>query len=193
MANDKVLSQEQIDAMLLAASGGGVKPAATPSPPQAAAPAAPQGVQPMQHVQPAAPQGVAPMQHVQPVPPQGMPPRPQAQPVADGTQVLINKMAERLESLGAAMERIAQLERALNETNTAVRQLQQEFQAMAGQIQLVSSRMEGVLTNLNSTIGYRAQKTFVCNKCQMKGQVAAQIKCTYCNQENWWGWWPQKK
>ena len=105
---------------------------------------------------------------------------------------MLTRMSERLETLGAAMERIAQLERGLTETNSAMRLMHQDMQTMAGQVQLVSSRVEGILSNLKATLGYRAQSTYVCASCQTKGEVAAQVKCTHCGKTNWWGWWPSK-
>ena len=169
--DNKVLSQEEIDAML----SGGASGNAEASGQQEAAP--PAGASPA----PASPQ------------PTAAPPPAPATPVPDTTQEIINRMAERLETLGAAMERITQLERALTETNAAFRQIHQDFQAMAGQVQLVSSRVEGILDNLKATLGYRAQKTFTCPSCSSHGEVAAQIKCTHCGQQNWWGWWPGDK
>ena len=105
---------------------------------------------------------------------------------------MLSRMSERLETLGAAMERIAQLERGLTETNSVVRLMHKDMQTMAGQLQLVSSRVEGVLSNLKATLGYRAQNTYVCASCQTKGKVAACVKCTHCGQENLWGWWPAR-
>jgi ABC-type transporter Mla subunit MlaD len=179
MSNDKVLSQEEIDAML--AQAGGSSPFASPSPARAD-PTSRQGQPRMP--QPSTPQGFPPVQV-----PSGA---SGTQGLDSATQAMINNMAAKVQNLDAAMERVAQLERALYETNNAVRQIQQEFQANSGQIQLVSSRLEGVLANLKATLGYNAQKTFVCTNCRAKGEVAAEVKCTRCNKKNWWGWWPSK-
>jgi len=35
------------------------------------------------------------------------------------------------------------------------------------------------------------RKRFSC-KCGAKGMVAVSFKCTKCEQENWWGWWPKE-
>ncbi len=177
-SDNKVLSQEEIDAMLSGGSsdGGDSSDAAEP----AAAPDA----------------ASAPAAVAEPAPPPAAAPAPAVAPVAalpDDTKDMLNRMSERLETLGAAMERIAQLERGLTETNSAVRLMHQDMQMMAGQVQLVSSRVEGILSNLKATLGYRAQNTYVCASCQTKGEVAAQVKCTHCGQTNWWGWWPAKR
>jgi RecJ-like exonuclease len=90
------------------------------------------------------------------------------------------------------MERIARLERGLTETNSAVRLIHQNLQTMTGQVQVVSSRVKGILSNLKATLGYRAKNTYVCASCHSKGKVAARVKCTHCGKENLWGWWPSK-
>lgn len=95
-------------------------------------------------------------------------------------------------TLGAAMERIAQLERGLTETNSALRLIHQNMQTMTGQVQVVGSRVKGILSNLKATLGYRAKTTYVCASCHSRGKVAALVKCTHCGQENLWGWWPSK-
>ena len=51
----------------------------------------------------------------------------------DGMQDVINKMTERLETLGAAMERITQLEGALTESNASLKQLTEDSKSMATQ------------------------------------------------------------
>ncbi len=180
--DNKVLSQEEIDAMLSGGSSdeGDSSDEAEPAAPPAAAaePAAP-----------AAPPAAAPAPAPAAPPPQ---PVAAAPALSDENREMLGRMSERLETLGAAMERIAQLERGLTETNAAVRLMHQDMQTMAGQVQLVSSRVEGILSNLKATLGYRAQSTYVCASCQSKGEVAAQVKCTHCGKTNWWGWWPSK-
>ena len=96
------------------------------------------------------------------------------------------------EALKAAMERIANFEAAMSETNASILQVYHEVKTMSEQSQLVGSKVEGILTNLKATLGYRAQKTFTCSSCQANGQVAAKVQCTSCGDENWWGWWSQE-
>lgn len=167
---DQILSQEEIDAMLSGGAGG------TKSAPASEEPAA------------------APPPIVKQVPasPQPATPQPAATGPDPGTQMMLDKLAEKLEDFGAALERINQLEKAIAETNSAIRQMRAEFQNFGGQTQLINSKVDGILANLKTTLGYRAQKTFTCNSCRTKGQVAAKVKCTVCGQENWWGWWPGK-
>ena len=163
---DQILSQEEIDAMLSGGAGG------TPSAPAAEEPAA-----------------APPPPTVKQVP---VSPQPAAAGPDPATKMMLDKLAEKLEDFGAALERINQLEKAISETNSAIRQMRADFQTFGGQTQLINSKVDGILANLKTTLGYRAQKTFTCNSCRAKGQVAAKVKCTECGQENWWGWWPGK-
>ena len=182
MSADKVLSQEEIDAML---SGGSPAASEEAAPEVAAEPTVPAVIQ-----EPPPQQAVAPVAAAPQPPPAGM---PSSQLSAEGTQLMLDKMMERMETIGAAMERIGQLEKAVIESNAAVRQIRQDMQNMANQVQLVSSKVDGILANLKATIGYRAQKTFTCSSCKTSGNVATRVRCTQCGEENWWGWWPQKK
>ena len=225
MSNDnKVLSQEEIDAMLAGGSDDGddegdAEIEAPPPPPVPERSPAPVAAETEPEPEPAAvaeavaqptapepapepviiPEPVAPP----PAPPPALPPAPvltpepaspapalalapaQPTPAAPTATTLDN------EALNGLTERVGRLEAALAESNNNMRQIRQEFQTFATQVQLIGSRMEGVLDNLKSTLGYRAQKTFTCTSCDADGDVAAKVKCTGCGKENWWGWWPQ--
>ena len=86
------------------------------------------------------------------------------------------------------MERIAQLERGLTETNSALRLIHQNMQTMTGQGQVLSDRVECMLSDLKATLGNRRKTTYVCASCNSKGKMAVRLKCTHCGLENWWGW-----
>ena len=94
------------------------------------------------------------------------------------------------ETLEAALERIAQLERGLTDTNSAARHIHKNIQTTTQQVQVVDSRIRGILSNLEATLGYRGKTAYVCASCHSTGKVAVSVKCTQCGQENWWGWWP---
>lgn len=115
------------------------------------------------------------------------------EPVAPAAPQTAPAAISPLETLEAALGRIARLERGLTETNSAVRLIHEEMQRMTGQVQLVGNRVEGILSNLKATLGYRAHNIYVCGSCHSKGEVSARVKCTHCGQENWWGWWPSPK
>ena len=225
MSNDnKVLSQEEIDAMLAGGSDDGddesdAEIEAPPPPPVPERSPAPVAAETEPEPEPAAvaeavaqptapepapepviiPEPVAPP----PAPPPALPPAPvltpepaspapalaPAQPATTPAAAMATTLDN--EALNGLTERVGRLEAALAESNNNMRQIRQEFQTFATQVQLIGSRMEGVLDNLKSTLGYRAQKTFTCTSCDADGDVAAKVKCTGCGKENWWGWWPQ--
>ena len=236
MSNDnKVLSQEEIDAMLAGGSDDGddegEAEADAPSPPPAPEiepePVAEEPApEPTPEPEPVAVPEPAPVAAVAPAPaPVAAPaPVPAPAPVAAPTPVTIPEpavptpvplpppepasvpepapiaepepvvaVANVAEAPSVLTERIDRLEAALGESNNNMMQMRQEFQTLATQVQLMGSRMEGVLDNLKSTLGYRAQKTFTCAACEVDGNVAAKVQCTNCGKENWWGWWPQSE
>lgn len=225
MSNDnKVLSQEEIDAMLAGGSddgddGGDAEIEAPSTPPVPEKAPAPVAAETEPEPEPAAvaeavAQPTAPETAPEPVIiPEPVAPPPAPSPAPPPTSVLTPEPAPPAatpalapaqptpaaptattldnEALNGLTERVGRLETALAESNNNMRQIRQEFQTFATQVQLIGSRMEGVLDNLKSTLGYRAQKTFTCTSCDADGDVAAKVKCTGCGKENWWGWWPQ--
>ena len=64
------------------------------------------------------------------------------------------------------------------------------IQGILAQLQELSSKVEGMMTGMQGTVGYGARQTFVCSSCQNQGHVAAKLNCTACGEDNWWGWWP---
>ena len=64
------------------------------------------------------------------------------------------------------------------------------IQGILAQLQELSSKVEGMMTGMQGTVGYSARQTFVCSSCQSQGHVAAKLNCTACGEDNWWGWWP---
>ena len=63
---------------------------------------------------------------------------------------------------------------------------------MADQLQEVYKQIEDISGKLRSTLGYDIGETFKCNACDSEGLVAIRVKCTECDRENWWGWWPSE-
>ncbi len=61
------------------------------------------------------------------------------------------------------------------------------------QLRSISSQVEIITEGLRSTPGYNIGKTYNCNSCRSMGTIAVKVRCTTCDHENWWGWWPQRK
>ncbi len=178
MSKDEILSQEQIDAILGEALGfTDSAPAPAPAPVKTS-PAQPPTAEP---VPGPAPQQSAPVRQAAPAPPD------------DATQVMLTTLAKRVERVEATLERMAQLDTVVSATSDSVTKLEHEFRAILRQLQAIGGQVEGIVGDLNSTLGYRAQETFACKSCQVQRQVAARIKCTDCGEESWWGWWPQRQ
>jgi hypothetical protein len=61
------------------------------------------------------------------------------------------------------------------------------------QVRSISSQVEVITEGLRSTPGYNIGKSYNCNSCRSMGTIAIKVRCTTCDHENWWGWWPQRK
>lgn len=169
--SDGVLTQEQIDAML---SGGTIKPAAEQS---VAAEAT--AAEPVVNLTPTnleeirasgAPPAAAAAAAAAPPPIPGPAPATTAPATDNGAMV---DLANRVASLEATVSQGAA-----------------GIQGILAQLQELSSKVEGMMTGMQGTVGYSARQTFVCSSCQNQGHVAAKLNCTACGEDNWWGWWP---
>jgi hypothetical protein len=176
----KMLSQDEIDAMVTKTSG---KPAPAhkivSSSPPASKPAAVATLQNVQKVS-ALPRE-APSGHG----------HNHDECIAAGD---INSLHERL---GEIANRLSLLELTVskldNANNPAAQVSPANLKAAIQQIQNVSSQVEVISEGLRGTAGYNLSKVFSCSSCGSVGVVAIKVKCTKCGQENWWGWWPKKK
>jgi len=171
--SDGVLTQEQIDAML---SGGTIKPAAEQS---VAAEAT--AAEPVVNLTPtnleeirasSSPPAAAAAAAAAAAPPPAPGPAPAtAAPTADNGAMV--DLANRVASLEATVSQGAA-----------------GIQGILAQLQELSSKVEGMMTGMQGTVGYSARQTFVCSSCHNQGHVAAKLNCTACGEDNWWGWWP---
>lgn len=175
--SDGVLTQEQIDAML---SGGTIEPAAQKS---VAAEATTE--EPVVNLTPtnleeiranSSPPAAAAAAAAAAAPPPAPGPAPAtaaptAAPAADNGAMV--DLANRVASLEATVSQGAA-----------------GIQGILAQLQELSSKVEGMMTGMQGTVGYSARQTFVCSSCQNQGHVAAKLNCTACGEDNWWGWWP---
>ena len=170
--SEGVLTQEQIDAML---SGGAVEPSAAQS-----TPAEPGAEPPVVNITPtnleeirasgSPPAAAAAAAAPPPIPGPGPVPATAA-PAADNDAIV--DLANRVASLEATVSQGAA-----------------GIQGILAQLQELSSKVEGMMTGMQGTVGYSARQTFVCSSCQSQGHVAAKLNCTACGEDNWWGWWP---
>lgn len=85
--------------------------------------------------------------------------------------------------------RVARLEASVSQAGASAA----DVQGILAQLQELSSKVEGMMTGMQGTVGYGARQTFVCSSCQNQGHVAAKLNCTVCGEDNWWGWWPPQQ
>jgi predicted nucleic acid-binding Zn-ribbon protein len=96
-------------------------------------------------------------------------------------------LTERMASVEANSEKFEQYRKAFETALMANRQLQ------LAQSQTVNTQLKTITQGLRGTLGYDIKKNFRCDSCGADGAVALKIRCTHCEKENWWGWWPKDK
>lgn len=96
-------------------------------------------------------------------------------------------LTERLANVESATDRFEQYKKSLEAALMANRQLQ------LAQSQAINTQLKTITQGLRNTLGYDIKKNFRCDCCGADGAVALKIRCTLCEKENWWGWWPKEK
>jgi 3-oxoacyl-ACP reductase-like protein len=99
-------------------------------------------------------------------------------------------------SAGAApadiAQRLAKLEAAVSKASQSKGgELEVKVDALAKQVQEISSRVNEILQHLPNTMGYGVHETFQCGACGTQGLVAAHVMCTHCGTQTQLGWWAQ--
>ncbi len=94
---------------------------------------------------------------------------------------------ERLANVETTTDKFEQYRKAFETALMANRQLQ------LAQSQTVNTQLKTITQGLRNTLGYDVKKNFKCDSCGADGAVALRIRCTHCEKENWWGWWPKDK
>ncbi len=94
---------------------------------------------------------------------------------------------ERLANVETTTDKFEQYRKAFETALMANRQLQ------LAQSQTVNTQLKTITQGLRNTLGYDIKKNFKCDSCGADGAVALRIRCTHCEKENWWGWWPKDK
>lgn len=96
-------------------------------------------------------------------------------------------LTERLANVESATDRFEQYKKSLEAALAANRQLQ------LAQSQAINTQLKTITQGLRNTLAYDIKKNFKCDCCGADGAVALKIRCTLCEKENWWGWWPKEK
>jgi hypothetical protein len=89
--------------------------------------------------------------------------------------------------LGALEGRMQKLERQ------AVKGDDVKIKKLSGEVKSLATHLGVITQGLNNTPDYNLREEFQCTHCGSKGTVATKHRCTNCEKEGWWGWWPVKK
>jgi hypothetical protein len=183
---NKMLSQDEIDAMVGKASS---KPAPAHKIVSNSATATKTATPQLQNIQKVSLAAVPAKETPTPAPQSG---HSHDECIAAGD---IHSLQEHLADIAGRLSRleliVSKIENSSN--NPASQSNPASLKAAVQQIQNVSSQVEVISEGLRGTAGYNISKTFSCGSCGSVGVVAVKVKCTKCGQENWWGWWPKKK
>ena len=145
-------------------------------------------------------------------------PAPNLEAIIAPLQTAIDSISQRVENTESAMGRINILEKNLasntqissqssNQVMEKIRYLEQEMANLKNTIQTLSQEINkafGTFDGLNnqvneinrglaSTLGYDIRQNFTCEHCGSQGYVTGLVKCSQCEEENWWGWWPPQE
>ena len=99
----------------------------------------------------------------------------------------VSGLTDRLANLETATDKFEEYRKAFETALMANRQLQ------LAQSQAVNTQLKAVTQGLRNTLAYDIKRNFKCDCCGADGAVALKIRCTHCEKENWWGWWPKEK
>ena len=105
---------------------------------------------------------------------------------------MVADLTQRLTKVETALGSLDQLKETVTEANAFIRQQPQNLQSIVNQLQELSEQVEDISAKLDNTLGYNIGEIFQCNSCDSQSLVAIRVKCTQCERENWWGWWPKK-
>ena len=108
----------------------------------------------------------------------------------DSIQTTVTQLAERLDNMDTTLAGLAIPDKSVDAVKTVVHAMQQDFQAVMQRLETLTGQVESILHGLQGTLGHDMRSAFKCRSCDSEESVAARIKCTSCGTENWWGWWP---
>jgi hypothetical protein len=198
VADDKILTQTEIDALLSRNA-----PKARPKPPAAnpvmtAKPPEPPSLKAV--TPPAPPPKVVPLTSL---------PRatvPSALPLEDTPPVesiAASGKSYTLDEVASLQETVAELTRHVTKLANAMQRidiLEEKIEQISAVVKLnpesttiVERRINEIHRALEALHQESLRDGFQCNKCHSRKTVAVYVKCTTCGHENWMGWWPETK
>jgi hypothetical protein len=211
--DDRVLSQDEIDALL-----SKTLPSASPA---KAGPPMPT-VQQIKVTSPPPPPKVVSQTKAAPPPPppKANAPAPQPVPVSQGPtpeqvanlckQIIteqtkdLQKMVQDLQKneieltikvnkLSNPDQRIDQLEEKIDQLTALVKSSPKAIRALESRIVEIYGLLDAMRQEKHQSDEGRIHDEFQCVNCHSKKLVAIHVKCTSCGHENWMGWFPDSK
>ncbi|MDD5092905.1 MAG: hypothetical protein PHV74_00785 [Dehalococcoidia bacterium] len=132
-------------------------------------------------------------------------------------QSATDALARRMEKVESIAARVSPLESAVangaqqpsqrpGQDSAKVRQMEMEIKSLRSEIQKITASMQNIMNvtrqkesqmktinkGLHNSFGYNIRETFECEHCGSQGHVVGLVKCSRCDEESWWGWWPQE-
>ncbi len=107
---------------------------------------------------------------------------------ANSSDVTLMKQLKRLESKVRRLEQLEALRSPAASPQVSSRQLNELVQYVSK----LSEEVRNISTGLRGTPAYDLYRTFQCENCGAREQVATIFMCTACKQVSWRGWWPKR-
>ena len=79
-----------------------------------------------------------------------------------------------------------------NPWSEEAQELRQGLQTAMSQLQALAERLDRLVQDSTTSLGFAVQEHFVCSSCGSHGAVAMPVHCTSCGTETSWGWWPEQ-
>ena len=107
-------------------------------------------------------------------------------PQIESLYAMMADLTKRLNKIEMAMSKFEQMEKIITETVADTSQSPQALRELEEQV-------EDITEKLSASLGYNIGNIYHCSCCGSDELVAIRVKCTECGDENWLGWWPAKK
>ena len=108
-------------------------------------------------------------------------------------RTISSDLANQTQKLREIEARVSRLESGASDSNLAIQLCSEKVQNIEDHVQKIEERTKEALEITKSNFSYNLREDFKCESCGSKGLVAIHIRCTRCDEESWWGWWPASK
>jgi hypothetical protein len=106
--------------------------------------------------------------------------------------VKVAGLSQQLQEINSTLKRLNTLEKKIINLEKVLENNRQNPD-LSPRIAQLNEEFQKIGINLRGTPGYGIRHNFTCEKCHDHGHVAEMFRCTKCGHERWYGWWPDKK